>query len=223
MIRAIGDDKELLYVSDLKPNGDKLLDFRYRVVLENGGHKDVVDRPFEYEEIRRRYAENYEDIYKFSFSKWQQTQFDRLESVLCDGQVICISGAKIYGQWLRIAMHHYLLKDYRHSHRSLLFRQHGMFQRHVDFAQTCGLQGLFFTIYPHNRRLAKFSEFMKNIKDYPIANERLDQRMKNFCWLANTVEFHGVPQNIFYWAFDPSVALSGEDLAVSQVGDQESS
>lgn len=141
-------------------------------------------------------AERAEDVYKFSFKKWNKTNFDRIYCVMDGGQVVGMSGTRKYGRYLRVSMHMYLLKRFRGKFINLKYLPGGYFERQVNYARELDLEAVFFSIFSHNDKTRalvinhtrrKISSDLRNLH-YPADLQRLSE----------PVMFKDVPQHIFY-------------------------
>lgn len=202
-MRGIERIPQIEILRTLNSSAPSLTEFRLKVYLENGGRQEDWDKPLSRQEITSAYSHlsrsQREEIYKFNARKWSHSAFDGFEVAVDQQKIISISGYKKYRSWLRIAMHHYLLKEFRSSHRSLMFRRHGFLSKHLEFAKENKLSGVFFTIHKHNSRLASFSQFLRHIHDYSLGdNSHIDDRILQFKTLEYPVRFYAVEQEIHY-------------------------
>lgn len=204
------------FVSITDKHHPSLTVFRRSVCIENGAEDILLGRCSKWDAINETFGSlsvsARHELYKYSESKWNRTQFSQIEAFEVDGEICSISGCQIMNQWLRIGMHHYSLKKYRHQYRAFMYRKNGFFSRHLTFAKEKGLKGLFFSVHAHNSRLSAYIKNLKEKRFSPESEEIL--YIKDVRHLENTVLFNGVPQNIFYYPFNDEPGFAEEVLSV---------
>lgn len=202
------------FISIADKHNHSLSEFRKSVCIENGAQDILIGSQSKWEPINQTFGHlnisARHELYKYSESKWNRTQFAQIEAFEVNGEICSISGCQIMKQWLRIGMHHYSLKKYRHQYRAFMYRKNGFFSRHLAFAKKNSLKGLFFSVHAHNSRL---SAYIKNLKEKRFSPESEDiLYIKDVRHLENTVVFNGVTQNIFYYPIDETQVFSEELL-----------
>ena len=142
--------------------------------------------------------DNQEEIHKYSNEIWNRVGFDQLYGVTINGNVVAISGSKLYGNNIRFGMRYYVLRKYRKIVRSQLWKPNGILDLtlkdfpNVDFS--------FVSIYPHNNKLKKWVEALKRKQRYgQIGNgsDHLDL-LKTYTVYPESVLLKGVDQHIIY-------------------------
>jgi hypothetical protein len=140
-----------------------------------------------------------EEVWKFSKLKWESLKLDKLYAVYVDDEIAAISGAKLYGRYLRVGMMYYVLKRFRKTVRSTLWANDGMLNTAInDFYQDIDYS--FVSIYPHNTRLEAWCRALIRGKRFgQIGNgvEHLDL-LKSYTMDSKPIIFHNVPQYILY-------------------------
>jgi len=140
-----------------------------------------------------------EEVWKFSKLKWESLGFDALYAVYVNDEIAAISGAKLYGRFLRVGMMYYVLKRFRKSVRSTLWANDGMLTTAVnDFAKQIDYS--FVSIYAHNTRLEAWCRALIRGKRYgQIGNgtEHIDL-LKSYTMDNDLIMFNNVPQYILY-------------------------
>lgn len=140
-----------------------------------------------------------EEVWKFSKRKWESLKFDRLYAVYVDGEIAAISGAKLYGRFLRVGMMYYVLKRFRKTVRSTLWANDGMLKIAVnDFCQDIDYS--FVSIYAHNKRLEAWCRALIRGKRYgQIGNgSKHIELLKSYTMDSTPIIFNNVPQYILY-------------------------
>jgi hypothetical protein len=140
-----------------------------------------------------------EEVWKFSKLKWESLALDKLYAVYSDGEIAAISGAKLYGSYLRVGMMYYVLKRFRKTVRSTLWSPDGMLQTAInDFRNDIDYS--FVSIYPHNTGLEAWCRALIRGKRFgQIGNgvEHIDL-LKSYTMDSNPIIFNNVPQYILY-------------------------
>jgi len=140
-----------------------------------------------------------EEVWKFSKLKWESLGFDALYAVYVNDEIAAISGAKLYGKYLRIGMMYYVLKRFRKTVRSTLWSPDGMLQNAINDFHT-DIDYSFVSIYPHNSRLEAWCKALIRGKRYgQIGNgvEHIDL-LKSYTMDNEPIMFNNVPQYILY-------------------------
>jgi len=187
----------------------KLVEFRRSLYEQDlGVPRELVHKHLSHEQCRREYSEcNWEEIYKFGDFKWQKCNFEGIMAAENFNQeVVSISGYRKYGSFLRIGMHLYTLKNYRlqSKFRSLFWRTDGFIDRTLELHKDQNLLGSFFSIYPHNRALARWAEKLSSGQSFgQLSNSEksIYGNMQKFTKLEKPVMFNGVHQYIFFMPF----------------------
>lgn len=141
---------------------------------------------------------NEEEVYKYSNEIWNRIGFDKLYGVTINGNVVAISGAKLYGNNIRFGMRYYVLQKYRKIVRSQLWKPGGLLSHTlIDFSE---VDFSFVSIYPHNTKLQKWVDALKRKQRYgQIGNgsEHL-QLLKTYTVYPDPIILNGVAQYIIY-------------------------
>ena len=143
-------------------NAPEIFDFRLAIVLENGGVSD--DLKLSQHEIYKKYEGNRdaaEEIFKYSSSKWNDLLIDEIVAAEVNTKIIAISCIGKWKSWIRVGMHMYTLKSARKDHRSLYWREGGFLEQHVRSAILSSADGVFMSVYQHNKHLKAFVTYMK--------------------------------------------------------------
>ena len=176
--------------------------WRHQVCLENGAESNYLDLEIEKSVLKKEYQslpeKNVEEIFKYGNWKWKRTDFDILEVFQQDDQVVGLSGAKVVNGWLRTGMHLYTLKKYRKIYRSLFFKPEGFLERHVEFARNLNLKGVYYSIYPHNRALKTFINYMLETDRSLSPNSPLGSTIKDSIYAGGPYKYNEVGQHFFY-------------------------
>jgi len=150
-----------------------------------------------------------QDAYKYSNKRWSQVQFNAIEAIIENDEIVGMSGCKLYGKFLRTSMHLYLLKRVRKKYPGIKYLKGGWFERHIAFAQENNCDGLFFTVYAYSKKL---QGLINNHRKRTIS--LVDK--KHLLYMNDIVEkgeyiFNNVPQTFFYYPlkrnikdFDPN-------------------
>lgn len=174
-----------------------LIEFRERAIIECGGTKEHLtytgyhSKFMQMLDVKRK-----EDIYRFTDEKWNRTEFDHIDCHYADdGKITSISGALQYGQWMRGGIYHFALKEYTKKYPSRLFWKQGHLERLYSYALEKDLNGVFISIYPHDRRLQALCKKLKDGSGIPTPtnNYKLIRALK---YRGNHV-FNDVPQEFF--------------------------
>lgn len=154
----------------------------------------------------------FEDAFKYSNRKWKNTNFDNIEALIEKDKIVGISGCRIYNNFLRISMHLYLLKSVRSKYPGIKYLKGGWFERHLNYATKNKCDGIFFTVYAHNKKL---KGLINNHRGKIIS--LIDK--KHLLYIHDVKEkgeylFNFVPQTFFYFPltktieeFDPNVFI----------------
>jgi hypothetical protein len=181
----------------LNSNDPSLTKFRRNVMLECGADPDDTLVDYTFSNLSKKYQGNprIEDIYRYTKLKWDSTHFDHVDTHWVDDEVSCISGAVRYGSWIKGAVYHYNLRKYSIENRTLLFKDGGMLDRLIAYAEELGLDGVFISVYPHNQKLKSLVKRLKNGLSIPTTGNLEKIR---------SLRYHGVEtinniqQEIFY-------------------------
>jgi hypothetical protein len=173
--------------------------FRDKVCVEYGA-KDSSSE-LTHSQLMREfdYSDFAEEIYKFSNAKWRQTEFENIEGLLLDGELVAISGSQNYEHCTRILMHRYTLNEFRKDIPDFTWHKDGFIDRHLRLAESKYKKAIFFTIYPHNKTLETFVNYLKQKKIN--SNKPL---LGKFESLSSSILFKGVEQQVFYYLLDDS-------------------
>jgi hypothetical protein len=180
-------------------NYNDLYKFRISAIEECGGNAKHVIMQSSHKNIIKVLKEygvhRIEDIYRFTNSKWQTTDFDFIDAHYAeDGNITNISGAKQYNNWLRGGIYHFGLKAYSKQYPSVLFQNNGHLQRLIDYCKEENLNGVFISIYPHTTRLQALCRALKSGTSIPTTGDiNLIRRLK----YAGTHTFNNVEQEFF--------------------------
>ena len=178
---------------------DDLYKFRISAIKECGGDAKHVMMSTPYPNIVNVLtaygAHRIEDIYRFTNSKWQTTDFDFIDAHYAeDGNITNISGAKQYNNWLRGGIYHFGLKAYSKQYPSILFQNLGHLQRLIEYSTQHHLNGVFISIYPHTTRLQALCRALKSGTSIPTTGDiNLIRKLK----YAGTYMLNGVEQEFF--------------------------
>lgn len=138
-----------------------LTEFRKQAIIECGGTEEYLE--YSYEEIMNSNAHRKEDIWRFANKKWYETNFDHIDCHYDDdGNITCISGAVVVGDWIKGGVYHFGLKKYAKQYPSRLFWKDGLLDRLIEYAEIRCKLGIFITIYPHERRLQTLCKKLKD-------------------------------------------------------------
>jgi len=148
-----------------------------------------------------------QDIYKFSQHKWDKTEFDSIEAMLYQGQVVSISGCRAHDRSMRILMNRYTLRDFRSASNHHVWQVGGFIDRHLADATARGKAALFFTIHEHNLTLQTLAAYFRKRKTNQ--NKPLLHRFRE---LNTDMLFNGVHQSIFYYLIDEAYEFTERDL-----------
>lgn len=159
----------------------------------NGGYKKIIS------ELKTRELDRFEDIYKYTDEKWNQVEFDHIDTLYLENEIVCISGVKIYGKWARGAMFYFGLKEHRIRHASAFFRDNGGLDRLKEYSLSKGSDGIFISIYPHNNPLRVLSRRLKENRGIPTSGNIKSIRELRF---RGTHVFNGVEQDFFAIEFN---------------------
>lgn len=185
----------------------ELTAFRDRVCIEHGA-VDATSEQTHTQLMREfNFSDSAEEIYKFSNAKWRQTEFSAIEGLLWNDQLVSISGTQNYANCSRILMHRYTLNTHRTSLPDFTWHAGGFMDRHLANARALQKKAIFFTIYPHNRTLTVFANYLKQKK-----NNRNKPLLGKFDALPIPVLFKGVQQHVFYHLIDDSFVFDEEVL-----------
>ena len=181
---------------------EPLVTFRDEIIIENGGtieeRKLTIDRAtrmLRHEDLGQDRAE---EIFKYSDIKWDETPFDHILTATSDNCVIAMSGARKMNRWLRVGMHLYVLKRARREHRSLYWREGGFLQQHVTYAREHGLDGIFMSVFAHNKHLRAFVRYMNETARTLSPHSPISPVIRDLIAHPEPVEINFVPQHIFY-------------------------
>lgn len=184
-------------------NNSDLREFRVRAVQECGGNLNDIYLSGGYQkiinELKARGIHRFEDIYKFTDEKWNMVKFDHIDALYFEKEIVCISGAKIYGKWARGAMFYFGLRKHRTQHASAFFRDEGGLDRLKEYSLSKGLEGIFISIYPHNSLLRGLSRRLKENKGIPTSGNINFIRELQF---RGTFLFNNVHQDFFAIEFN---------------------
>ncbi len=189
----------------------RLTDFRKKIFeVDLGLSAELInnDKPHSWW-LSNIEPKNAEDAFKYSNRKWHTVDFNNIEAIIENEAVVGISGCKAYGNFLRTSMHLYLLKSVRSVYPGIKYLKGGWFDRHVSHAVTRKYDGLFFTVYAHNKKL---KGLIRNHQGKLISLVNKQHLM----YIHDVQEkgeymFNGVPQTFFYYPlnipiekFDPN-------------------
>lgn len=157
-----------------------------------------------------------EEVWKFSFKKWNSLNLDSLYGVFINNELAAINGVKLYGKnknYLRAGMMYYILKRFRKNLRSPLWIKNGLLDtaikdfRNIDYS--------FISIYPHNKQLASWVKAFSRKKNLGQLGTNIDSlyNLKTFTKYPNPIYFNNVQQHIFYRQ-ESINSISIEDLVL---------
>lgn len=188
----------------LQPDHVDLLDFRQSIYSEDLGlPAELTAVPLSHSDCQSRYPDsNWEEVYKFGDLKWRKVKFDGVAVARNPtGKIVSISGFRRYEKFVRVGMHLYTLKAHRNHCRSMLWRRNGFIDATLLHLESSEFQGMFISIYPHNRALKKWVERLARQKNYAqlaCTAPGVSDRMSQFYPIEKPVLFNGVPQKIFF-------------------------
>ena len=183
-------------------NHPKLTEFRESIYDELGGDKNLIDEKLRYSQFSKICtSEHCENLYRYSGLKWEQTNFKKIFAVEDSGRVVGISGAMVYGPYLRISVYLYLLKAFRKKYINLKYRPGGFFEHQIKYAMDLHKKALFFSIYPHNR---KTRALLKNHTVRTVSTElgSIQRYKSKIVQITEDIYFNGVKQRIFYYPLE---------------------
>lgn len=188
-------------------SGDpRLRAFREALFEELGAKAADVDLDFSHRDTYRHFEglppAYIEELWKFGRRKWAQVRFDALECAIVANRVVSLSGCRKYsGGMLRVAMHLYTLRAYRRTVRNIQFSESGFFARHLAFAREVGgVRSLFFTVYPHSKKLQSHVANLAHRKISPDGGKLFFVGDLEF--IESPINFHGVDQFFFIYKLD---------------------
>jgi len=161
-----------------------------------------------------------EEVWKFSFTKWNSLNFDSLHGVYINNALVAISGSKLYGQnknFLRVGMMYYVLKKYRSNVRSPLWIKSGLLDQSV--LNYKNIDYSFISIYPHNNKLkAWINAFSRQRRLGQLGSQEHLANLKSFKKFDNEILFNNVNQSIFYRSETISSEFSVLDM-IKEIAD----
>jgi hypothetical protein len=177
---------------------NNLLAFRRNVILECNGDPLDAEVDYFYSKLKEKYKNNpkIEDIYRYTNKKWNETNFDHVDTYWINNEISCISGSVIYNNWIKGAVYHYNLKKYSVQTRTLFFQDNGMLDRLIEYANDKNLDGVFISIYPHNYKLSALVTRMKNDLSIPTTGNL--NKIRSMKYYGSNV-INNVSQEIFYY------------------------
>ena len=157
-------------------NHNDLTKFRISAIEECGGRAEQLTLTGSYKDIinklEKHGAHRPEDIYRFIDEKWNRTNFDHVDvNYADDGNITNISGALVYNNWMRGAIYHFGLRKYSKQYPTILFRHEGQLGRLMEYSKNKKLDGIFISIYPHEKRLETLCHRLKENKGIPTAGD----------------------------------------------------
>ena len=183
-------------VKQIDPFSQEVFNFRKEIIKVDEGNLDssCLEKNID------RTSDMPEEVWKFSNRKWNKIGLTKLHGVFVDNDLAGISGCRVYGNdnLLRLGMHYYVLKKYRRTCRSWLWKPGGMLETALsDFEK---IDYSFVTIYPHNSRLKKWCEALKRGTRYgQIGNGKNHINLLNsYTMRDKPISFNGVPQYVLY-------------------------
>lgn len=184
------------------PNHPLVTAFREEVCEDNGAPKCWAQKKISHETAQNELplvGGSPEDVYRVTQKKWDNYRFETVEAFSINDRIIAVSGARAYGPYLRIFMCHYLLKSFRSKSKGLAWREGGFLDQHIQFALANNYKAVFFSIYPHNRRLERFVRYLSLKK-----TNRTKPFLGKFSKVPDYVHFNNIDQHIFYHMLAPT-------------------
>jgi len=149
------------YLRQFNKHHPDITKFRISAIEECGGNKEYLN--YSYEQVMNSDAHRKEDIWRFTDIKWNETDFDHIDCHYGeDGNITCISGAVIIGDWIKGAVYHFGLRKYAKQYPSRLFWPDGLLDRLIEYAEISYKLGVFITIFPHEPRLKTLCKKLKD-------------------------------------------------------------
>lgn len=134
-------------------NDERLTKFR-DTIFEEDLKLDKMHRSMPENDLKNNVkGKIYEDAWKYSDDKWYRVGFDRIDAIIEDGEIVGMSGSRMYGDYMRISMHLYLLKRVRKKYPGIKYLKNGWFDRQLSYGKESNIKGLFFTVYAYSKKL----------------------------------------------------------------------
>lgn len=188
-----------IIVKRIDPHSNDVVNFRKEVITqdENNDLKYLTD------DIKYN-PDIPEEVWKFSFRKWNSLNLDALYGVYHNNDLAAISGAKLYGKnknFIRVGMCYYTLKRFRNIVRSSLWNL--MIPAALDDFQNhrnINIDYSFVTIYPHNNKLEIWSKKLIKKESYGQIGNGLNHiaLLKSYSMEDKFIKINGVLQRILY-------------------------
>lgn len=186
-------------IAILTPNDPLIFSFRKYIICNQFNESEK----FLYEDIKYSTSIN-EEVWKFSKKKWESINFKEIAALIINNNVVAISGAKYYNDFLRVGMNYYILPEYRKIARSILWNPQGFIDTHIS--DKLNLSGYFISIYPHNNKLKKWVDSLANKTNFgQLCNTSALTKLNLLNISKNPIKFNGVSQYILYYMFDKNI------------------
>jgi hypothetical protein len=188
-------------IIEVTPNDPRIYRFREKVVTQDlkTDFNDLL-RCTSRGEIFEKYKfhPEFEEIYKFSQIKWEQSAFGSIYGLEIDDEIVSISGTKIYSDlFVRLGMNYYTLRKFRSSARSIMWRTNGFVDKAIkQFPQN----HFFITIYAHNAKLQAWSKKLttrNNFGQMSVENKDIIDTLFKFKPICQ-MRFNNVPQLLLH-------------------------
>lgn len=174
--------------------------FRNKVLYEDCFNFpiDCLNNNYSYKSLKNIVDnKTFEDGYRFSKSKFENTNFHHILGYVLDDNFCSFSGSVLCGKYLKFGVYHYTLKKYRKNAnvRGILYRKNGFLDKHKEIAVNLNCSGIFFTIFPHNSALQCY---VNNLLNNKITTEKHDMSNIKFVHYGGKIKFNNVDQELFY-------------------------
>lgn len=206
-----------MILKEIDPLGTDVYNFRKEIITVDE-NSDIS-----FLETDIKYSKDIpEEVWKFSFRKWNSLDLDSLHGIYIGNELAAISGSKLYGKekkYLRTGMMYYILKKYRKEIRSPLWIKDGLLDTAIIKFQP-RISCSFISIYTHNVKLKKWVDAFsrkERLGQIGIDNHHVHV-LKTFKKYPNEIMLHGVLQHIFY-RFENSECLSIDNV-VDEIRDK---
>ena len=122
----------------------------------DGSHQNLLEQ-------KENVNNKAEDVFKISKHKWSDLKIDFFYCHYCKvtKEITNISGVCNHNGWLKIGINHFALKKYAKMYPSLFFKSKGPFEKSLNFVKEYNLNGLFLSVYKHNKKLEALSKVYK--------------------------------------------------------------
>lgn len=180
---------------------ERLTNFRKKVIYNDCCNfpSDVLDTYYNYNKLQNIVNHNdFENGWRYTASKFESTKFHHILGFFYKGEIVSLSCAIKTGDYLKIGVFHYTLKNYRADFnvRGLLYRKQGFVDYHESVIKKENLKGMYLTIYPHNRQLHTYVNFLKR---GPKTLENHDMSNIYRVKYSGSAIFKNVNQEVFHF------------------------